>query len=53
MRTIRASAVSFPTFVASNLNEPEVLMVAPITSSPTRLVTGIGSPEIMDSSTAD
>ena len=28
-------AVSFPTFVASNLNEPVVFMVAPITPSPT------------------
>jgi hypothetical protein len=31
---------------------PEVFMVAPMTWSPTRLLTGIGSPVIMDSSSA-
>ncbi len=51
--TIRASAVSRPTRVARMTNEPVVLRVAPMTSSPTRLVAGIGSPVSIDSSTAD
>ena len=46
-------AVSSPTFVAAKRNDPLVFMVAPITSSPSRLVTGMDSPVIMDSSTAD
>jgi hypothetical protein len=45
--------VSLPTFVASKRNEPMRLMVAPMTSSPGRLVTGMDSPVSMDSSTAD
>ena len=51
--TIRASAVSRPTRVARMTNEPVVLIVAPMTSSPTRFVAGIGSPVSIDSSTAD
>ncbi len=51
--TIRASAVSRPTRVARMTNEPVVLTVAPMTSSPAALVDGIGSPVSMDSSTAD
>ena len=46
-------AVSSPTFVAAKRNDPLVFMVAPITSSPSRLVTGMDSPVIIDSSTAD
>src|SRR5215212_10959305 len=45
--------VSSPTFVAAKRNDPLALMVAPITSSPSRLVTGMDSPVIIDSSTAD
>ena len=52
-RTICASAVSEPTLVARNVNEPVVFMVAPITSSPGCLPTGIGSPVSMDSSTGE
>ncbi len=51
--TIRASAVSRPTRVARMTNEPVVLSVAPITSSPVCLVDGIGSPVSIDSSTAE
>ena len=51
--TIRARAVSRPTCVARITNEPVVLIVAPMTSSPADLVTGIGSPVSMDSSTAE
>ena len=51
--TIRASAVSRPTRVARITNEPVVLMVAPMTSSPAPFVAGIGSPVSIDSSTAD
>ncbi len=50
---IWASAVSFPTFVASNLKLPVLLMVAPMTSLPGSFLTGILSPVIIDSSTAD
>ena len=52
-RTICASAVSAPTLVARKVNDPVVFMVAPITSSPARLVTGIGSPVSIDSSTGE
>src|ERR1041384_3710191 len=51
--TICASMVSAPTLSARTRSDPVVLMVAPITGSPERLVTGIGSPVIIDSSTAD
>ena len=51
--TIRASAVSAPTRVARKANVPVVLTVAPKTSSPTPLATGIGSPVSIASSTAD
>ncbi len=50
---IWAKAVSFPTFVASNLKLPVLLMVAPMTSLPGSFLTGILSPVIIDSSTAD
>src|SRR4028118_2404076 len=46
-------AVSLPTLVALKRNDPEALMVAPITSFPSRLVTGMDSPVIIASSTAD
>ena len=52
-RMICASAVSAPTLVARKVKEPVVFMVAPITSSPAPLTTGIGSPVSIDSSTAD
>ena len=51
--TIRARAVSRPTRVARMTNEPVVLSVAPMTSSPGRLVDGSGSPVSIDSSTAE
>ena len=51
--TIRASAVSRPTRVARITNEPVVLTVAPITSSPAAFADGIGSPVSIASSTAD
>ena len=51
--TIRARAVSRPTWVARITNDPVVLSVAPMTSSPTRFVAGIGSPVSIDSSTAE
>ena len=51
--TIRASAVSSPTCVARMTNVPVVLSVAPMTSSPGPLATGIGSPVSSDSSTAE
>ena len=50
---IWARAVSLPTFVAVKRNVPVLFIVAPMTSSSSRLVTGMGSPEIMASSTAD
>ena len=51
-RTIWASAVSEPTFVARNMNVPSLLMVAPMTWSPAFFSTGMGSPVSIDSSTA-
>ena len=51
MWMIWASTVSFPIRVDSNVKAPLVLIVPPITSSPGRFSTGIGSPEIIDSST--
>src|SRR3990172_5030930 len=50
--TIRARAVSFPTFVASNRSIPVLFIVAPIIWSPVFFSTGIDSPVIIDSSTA-
>ncbi len=50
---IWASMVSDPTLAARTRSDPVVLIVAPITGSPARLVTGIGSPVTIDSSTAD
>src|SRR6266566_5513482 len=50
---ICASRLSAPTFDARTRSDPVVLIVAPITGSPARLVTGIGSPVTIDSSTAD
>lgn len=50
---IWARMVSAPTLVATYWKEPVWLIVAPITASPATLVTGIGSPVTMDSSTAD
>ena len=44
--------VSLPIFFASTLNDPSILMVAPITLSPTVLFVGIDSPVAIDSSTA-
>ena len=52
-RTICCSAVSFPTFVAVNLNAPVLFIVAPKTSSPACFATGRLSPVNIDSSTAD
>ena len=52
-RTIDASAVSSPTRVARNVNAPWQFIVAPMTSSPTALSTGIDSPVIIDSSMAE
>ena len=51
-RMIWARAVSAPTRVASTTSEPEVLMVAPITSSPGAISTGTGSPVTIEVSTA-
>ena len=50
---IWASMVSAPTLAARTRSEPVVLMVAPMTVSPACLVTGMGSPVTIDSSTAD
>ncbi|OQA09081.1 MAG: hypothetical protein BWY65_01248 [Firmicutes bacterium ADurb.Bin373] len=50
---IRARAVSLPTLVASNLNVPSLLIVAPVTSSPAFLSAGKLSPVSMDSSTVE
>ncbi len=50
---ICASAVSAPTFVASNVNAPVLLSVPPITISPARFSTGMLSPVSIDSSTAE
>ena len=51
MRTICASRVSEPTRSARITNEPVPLTVAPVRRAPAFFSTGIGSPEIMDSST--
>ncbi|MNL31542.1 hypothetical protein D3C87_1533360 [compost metagenome] len=51
MRMICAISVSAPTFVARNVKEPFLLTVPPTTSDPAVLVTGTGSPVIIDSST--
>jgi hypothetical protein len=53
MRTIWASALSRPTLVARRRKLPDLLMVAPITSSPGPLSTGRLSPVTRLSSTAD
>jgi hypothetical protein len=45
--------VSAPTLLARTRSNPVRLMVAPITVSPVRLVTGIDSPVTIDSSTAE
>ena len=50
--TICDSMVCAPIFSATMTSAPLVLSVAPITLSPGRLVTGIGSPVSIDSSTA-
>ncbi len=47
------SMVSRPTRVARNRKEPVLLMVAPITVSPSVFSEGMGSPVTIDSSTAD
>ena len=52
-RMICASAVSAPTLVALKVNEPLPLTVAPMTSSPSSLLTGMGSPVSIDSSTVE
>ena len=51
MRTILASIVSDPTRVALKTNEPLVLSVPATTVAPRDLLTGMGSPVIIDSST--
>ncbi len=53
MRMIWARAVSLPTLVAVNLNEPNLLIVAPATLSPTFLSTGRLSPVSIDSSSVE
>ncbi len=50
--TIWARKVSFPTLIALTFKTPSWLIVAPITSSPGRRVTGMLSPVAIDSSTA-
>ncbi len=50
-RTMRARSVSAPTCSARMTNVPFPLTVPPVTSSPTVLLTGIGSPVNIDSST--
>jgi len=52
MRTTCARKVSAPTRVARTCNRPVWFTVAPITSSPSALGTGIDSPVTIDSSTA-
>ena len=52
MRTIWASTVSAPTRSARITRPPVPLTVPPITRSPGPFSTGIGSPLIIDSSTA-
>ena len=49
-RTMRARVVSLPILVASNRKLPVLLIVAPMTSSPGFLSTGMLSPVIIDSS---
>ena len=53
MPMICASTVSLPTFVARYRSEPPPLMVAPVTSLPSVLATGMASPVIIDSSTVE
>ena len=50
--TMLASTVAEPTFSDCITNAPLVFSVAPINLSPSALVTGIGSPVSIDSSTA-
>ena len=50
--TICASTVCDPIFSERIVSAPVVFIVAPITRSPARFVTGIGSPVSIDSSTA-
>ena len=50
--TICARTVSAPTDSARMTSAPLVFMVAPISLSPARFATGIGSPVSIDSSTA-
>ena len=50
IRMIWESMVSLPTLVASNVNVPVLLIVAPMTLSPVFLSTGRLSPVSMDSS---
>ncbi len=52
-RTIWARTLSFPTRVARKRKLPVLLIVAPMTSSPGFFSTGMLSPVIIDSSTAD
>ncbi len=52
-RTIDASSVSRPTFVARTRSAPVRFSVPPVTSSPALLSTGTDSPVTIDSSTAD
>ena len=52
-RAICASAVSAPTFVARTTSRPEVLIVAPATSSPGPTSAGTGSPVSIDWSIAE
>ena len=52
MRTICASSVSLPTRSARITKLPVPLTVPPVTRSPGPFSTGIGSPVIIDSSTA-
>jgi hypothetical protein len=52
IETICASSVCAPTRVTLITMAPVVLTVAPMSGSPGRLATGMGSPVIMDSSTA-
>ena len=51
--TICERVVASPTFVALIFNNPLLFIVAPITSSPIFLLTGIDSPVIMDWSTEE
>ncbi len=51
--TICASMVSVPTLVARMVKAPVVLMVAPMTTSPSPLSTGTDSPVTIDSSSVE